>query len=159
MEKNDYIEKLAAMKARYGKWKDEDRTELKAMVKELGIKHSFRGRCSSCYNDAFHLVMNHLGLLMADLKQEPKKASGKWVYVGNAPAQWHYINGTVVLDENTPDDIVERFVAAFPNQKKYELNTMTEETGVGAPEEHDDFQEVNDGQDVQDEFNEQQITF
>lgn len=126
MEKTDYIERLAAIKDRYGRWKEEDRTELKAMVKELGINHKFRGRCNNCYNDAFHLVMNHLGLKAADLKRETKQSSGKWVYVGNAPAQWYYINGTVTLDENTPDEIVERFVAAFPNQKIYKLNKNTD---------------------------------
>ena len=126
MEKTDYIERLAAIKARYGNWNDDDRTELKAMVKELGINHSFRGKCSSCYNDAFHLIMHHLELKAADLEHGNKQSSGKWVYVGCIPVTWYCNNGTFVLDENTPDEIVERYIAAFPKQKKFELNKKTD---------------------------------
>lgn len=126
MEKTDYIERLSAIKARYGRWNDSDRGELKSMVAELGIKHSFRGRCNNCYNDAFHLVMHHLGLKSADLVVPKETPSGKYTFVGVGRTEWHWINGTFVLDENTPDATVERFIKNFPKQKIYKLNKNTD---------------------------------
>lgn len=175
MERQDYIERLAAIKDRYGKWTPDDRLELKAMVKELGIKHSFRGKCSSCYNDAFHLVMHHFGLRMADLNVEVAQTSGRYVYLPSVDTIWMGRYGKVTLNEYTPDEIVERYIEVFPNQNIYRVNDFTEDEVIETAEEPQvevmvETEEIADVQDigtdaedageyVPDEFNEEQITF
>ena len=118
MEHEEIRQKLSDLYPRYGQWSDEDKKSLRSIIRALGIKHSFRSSCMSCYDDAFILAKNALELSTADLFGVGNGASEKkgYVFTSLHPVEWHGKMGVVILDENTPAETIEHFISVFPNQ-------------------------------------------
>lgn len=120
MEHEEIRQKLSDLYPNYGQWTDEDKKELRSIIRALGIKHSFKSGCMSCFDDAFILAKNALDLSTADLVGVDyiggEVAVGEYTFTAQQPVEWHGRMGTVILDWNTPVPTIEKFIEQFPNQ-------------------------------------------
>lgn len=113
-------EKLTELYPRYGQWSDEDKRTLRQIIRILGIKHSFKSGCMSCFDDAYILAKNALELSTADLIENPNART--YTFTQDNPVEWHGVFGVIYLDWNTPDETIERFISMFPNQSYFIKN-------------------------------------
>lgn len=123
MTTEEIIEQIKEMKPRYDSFSAKDKKNLKIFVKELGIKHKF-GNCSNCYKDAFHLIVNTLGMTSADFI-EPKVSSKTYTFLGQTDTIWHGPYGNIVMNEYTQEEIIEKYIDVFPNQQQYVVKDET----------------------------------
>lgn len=129
MTTEEMKEQAIGLKKRYDAWTPGDKAVLRALVKELGIIHKFNTRCNSCHRDAFHLVVNALGMKSADFACKKDKGS-KYIFTGKKEAVWHGPYGAVTLDEFTPDEMVDKFIEAVSGtQDCYALKPLEENEG------------------------------
>ena len=117
MTTEEIIQQIKEMKPRYNSFTKADKKNLKLFVKELNIDHKF-GNCSNCYKDAFHLIVNKLGLTSVDFV-EPKVASKTYVFTAEKESIWHGKYGNIVMNEYTPEHLIEKYIETFPNQQQY----------------------------------------
>lgn len=87
-----------------------DKDEIRAMVAESGLKINLRSGCPDCWKDAVIQLAVHYGTL---------EKRGAWLTIsGNYEClkrgTW-VVGGThYLLDERTPDNVIERFYAINP---------------------------------------------
>lgn len=118
MTTEEIKEQAVDLKNRYDAWTPGDKAMLRTLVKELGIKHKFNTKCSSCYRDAFHLIVNKLGMKSADFV-EKKNEESKYIFIGKKEAVWHGPYGAVTLNEFTPDEMIDKFIEAASGIQGY----------------------------------------
>lgn len=111
MTTEEIKEKVIDLKKRYNAWTPDDKAMLRTLVKELEIKHKFNTKCNSCYRDAFHLIVNKLGMKSADFV-EKKNEESRYIFIGKKEAVWHGPYGAVTLNEFTPDEMIDKFIEA-----------------------------------------------
>lgn len=117
MTLEDIRTSIIEMQPRYNSFTSKDKQNLKLFVKELSIDHKF-GRCSNCYKDAFHLIVNKLGMKSADFV-EKKNEESKYIFIGKKEAVWHGPYGAVTLNEFTPDEMIDKFIEATLGIQNY----------------------------------------
>lgn len=111
MTTEEIKEQVIDLKKRYNAWTPDDKAMLRTLVKELEIKHKFNTKCNSCYRDAFHLIVNKLGMKSADFV-EKKNEESRYIFIGKKEAVWHGPYGAVTLNEFTPDEMIDKFIEA-----------------------------------------------
>lgn len=120
MTTEEIKQQVIDLKKRYNAWTTTDKSMLRKLVKELEIKHKFNTKCSSCYRDAFHLIVNKLGMTSADFV-EKKNEESKYIFIGKKEAVWHGPYGAVTLNEFTPDEMIDKFIEASIGIQSYYL--------------------------------------
>lgn len=118
MTTEEIKEKVIDLKNRYNAWTPDDKAMLRTLVKELEIKHKFNTKCDSCYRDAFHLIVNELGMKSADFV-EKKNEESRYIFIGEKEAVWHGPYGAVTLNEFTPDEMIDKFIEATSGIQDY----------------------------------------
>lgn len=111
-------ERLVGMHERIGRWSSKDKSFLRAAVKTLEIEHSFNSGCMNCYDDAFHLCVHKMEMTSADFAtgSDEGETESRYYFTASQPVDWHGRYGMVTLDWYTSDDVIEKFIAEFPNQ-------------------------------------------
>lgn len=104
------IERIQALLVKGAALSPYDKDEIRAMVAESGLKINLRSGCPDCWKDAVIQLAIHYGAL---------EKRGAWLTIsGNYEClkrgTW-VVGGThYLLDERTPDNIIERFYAINP---------------------------------------------
>lgn len=88
-----------------------DRTSIRKMYEENGLKLSINERCPDCWKDALIELAVHLGIQVG---------GKKYKFVGLEPTFW--MPNRIVMDASTPEAVIEQFIQEYPNQKIYETN-------------------------------------
>lgn len=117
----EYIEILKDLKTRFGKWTSEDKETIENIAIEVGytIKNK---RCKNCYDDAFFIICNKLHIKQSDLV-EPKQATEKYIFTGEPNTYWVSSQyGKCLLDEFTPEPVIELYIKNNPKQNIYIKN-------------------------------------
>lgn len=106
------------MRERIGNWTSKDKAFLRAAVKTLEIEHSFNSGCMSCYDDAFYLCINKMEMTSADFAvvEDVVEPDNSYYFTQSNSVEWHGRYGTITLDWYSTDDVIEKFIAEFPNQ-------------------------------------------
>lgn len=87
----------------------DEKKAIRSECKRLELNIAFASGCPNCYHDALVLLRKHYKYT-ADHAETP--ANGRrWRWVGGNPVMW---NGRILMDENTPDEIVDEFVKYHP---------------------------------------------
>ena len=88
-----------------------DKANISRLAKQHGI--SFNKQCPDCWKDTLIALAAMLGVKVS----APLTASGNYRMVGK-PTTWMPYH--IVLDAETSDEVIERFINEFPNQHIYE---------------------------------------
>lgn len=113
---DNYTEIIIEMRPRYNNFTHEDKQIIRAIAKELGIK---MGYCKRCYTDAYLEIRNAL-----NIKEEHTSQSiGKYIFYG-PKSTWTGPCGKIILDQNTSEYYIEKFMQMCPGQKIYGKETI-----------------------------------
>ena len=121
------------MLLRFDALTDDDKTRIKQMCADAGIKTSFNKRCKDCYKDALLLLKLHYGVTMPDA--DIVTPSGHFVYHnGMKKVVWWWRHNYYELSSQSDDETIKKYMAVHPSQTHFSriepelTETTTEET-------------------------------
>lgn len=133
MTQNEIKTLIIAMLLRFDALTDDDKTQIKSMCADAGIKVSLNKRCKDCYKDALLLLKQHYGVTMPD--SDIVTPSGNFIFHrGNKKVVWWWRHNYYELSAQTDDATIEKYMAVHPLQTHYSrvehepTDTTTEET-------------------------------
>jgi hypothetical protein len=130
MTKKEIKANISAMLRRFGALTDEDKALIKQLCNESGIKASFNGRCSNCYQDALLLLKLHYGVTAPDA--DIITPSGHFVYHnGLKKVVWWWRHNYYELSSQSDDATIERYMAVHKSQMHFSPNTTADEAEKG----------------------------
>lgn len=130
MTKKEIKANISAMLRRFGALTDEDKALIKQLCNESGIKASFNGRCSNCYQDALLLLKLKYGVPTPDTSIVTP--SGNYVYNnGFKKTIWYWRGNSYELDAQSDDATIEKYMAVHKSQMHFSPNTTADEAEKG----------------------------
>lgn len=112
-------EKIKNWLAKEGLFSPDDKKAIKAAAEEAGVEVRFKSRCDSCYTDAVILLAKHYGV--REVRGVVTK-SGNYVFTVAGKLIWFENGIQRVLNGESDDAVIERYIKRFPNQKFFVKN-------------------------------------
>ena len=127
MTKKELIEKINSVKnARL------QRNTIYEVLDELGVSYN-KTNCSRCLNDLLLIAKEELGLINSAAEEssfnETEHNCG-WRYIVDRPVFW----GGYRIDQDTPEDVVEKFIEKHPKGYYERIPCPEEPTETQEPE-------------------------
>lgn len=113
MKKKDAIGIVRNLPTSLSELSDVQKDDIRSIVDQYKVEGvNLRGNCPNCWHDAVMVLRNFFGI-NASAAQQTDDAGDKgrrWKYVGKVTMMWR----GHVIDNTTPDDIVDEFVKFHP---------------------------------------------
>ena len=109
---------IIAMLLRFDALTNDDKTQIKTMCSDAGIKVSFNKRCKDCYKDALLMLKQHYGITMPD--SDIVTPSGNFIFHrGNKKVVWWWRHNYYELSAQTDDATIRLYMSERPTQQHY----------------------------------------